>query len=83
MVSTQFGNPLQGLLAWCGNTPRPFTDGPVRVDVSNYAGRNVQFRFRIGSDNSASHEGWYVDDISVSSCSAGNDVIFVDGFDGP
>jgi lysyl endopeptidase len=82
-VSDQFGNPLQGLLAWCGNTPRPFTAGPVRVDVSNYAGQNVQFRFRLGTDSSTSHEGWYVDDISVSSCSAGNDVIFADGFDGP
>ncbi|MFI4970222.1 MAG: hypothetical protein ACHP7D_08435, partial [Lysobacterales bacterium] len=49
-VSTQYGNPLQGLQAWCGNTPRPFSDGPVRVDVSNYAGQNVQFRFRLGSD---------------------------------
>ena len=48
-----------------------------------YYGDDVQFRFRLGSDNSNSHEGWYVDDISVSSCSGGNDVIFVDGFDGP
>jgi hypothetical protein len=83
-ISTQFGNPLQGLQAWCGNTPRPFTDGPVRVDMSNHAGQSVQFRFRLGSDSSVGHEGWYVDDIDVSSCSGGaSDVIFADGFDGP
>ena len=81
-VSTQFGNPLQGLQAWCTNTPRSYSDGPVRVDVSNYAGQNVQFRFRLGSDSSVNHEGWYVDDIGVTACTLG-DAIFANGFDGP
>jgi hypothetical protein len=43
----------------------------------------VQFRFRLGSDSSVGHEGWYVDDIGVSSCAAASDTIFADGFDGP
>ena len=81
LVSTQFQNPLQGLSAWCGT--RDFTAGPVRVDVSNYAGQNVQFRFRLGTDSSVSHEGWYVDDINVYSCMGPSDLIFADGFELP
>ncbi|MEO8137697.1 MAG: hypothetical protein ABI831_27410, partial [Betaproteobacteria bacterium] len=80
-VSSGFSSPLAGLKAWCNTTVRPFTDGPVRVDVSGYAGQSVQFRFRLGTDSSAAKEGWYVDDIGVSACQAGNDVIFADGFE--
>lgn len=80
-VSDQFNNPLAGISAWCTDTARPFTEGPVRVDVTNYAGQTVQFRFRLGSDSSVGEEGWYVDDISVTSCSGGSDVIFANGFD--
>ncbi|MEP6881506.1 MAG: hypothetical protein ABI866_05910 [Dokdonella sp.] len=79
LVSTSFQNPLQGQNAWCGT--RNFTAGPVRVDVSSYAGQNIQFRFRLGTDTSASKEGWYVDDIKVFSCQASSDFIFANGFE--
>jgi len=81
VISSQYDNPLATLSAWCTNTARPYEDGPVRVDVTSYAGQNVQFRFRLGTDNSTSHEGWYVDDVSVSSCSASTEVIFTNGFE--
>lgn len=80
LVSTQYQNPLGGRSAWCGNTARPYTDGPVKVDVSSYAGQSVQFRFRLGTDTSVSKEGWYVDDVSVSSC-ATTDLFFANGFE--
>jgi hypothetical protein len=35
------------------------------VDLQPYAGQSLQFRFRFGSDVSGTHEGWYVDDVSV------------------
>lgn len=83
VISDQFNNPLAGLEAWCSSTPRPYEDGPVLVDLTNYAGQTVQLRFRLGSDSSVNHEGWYVDDISVTSCegSTPDDTIFTNGFD--
>lgn len=83
VVDDGFENPLIGFEAWCGATARPYTDGPVLVDLTNYAGQNVQLRFRLGTDSSAGFEGWYVDDVSVTSCegTTPDDVIFADGFD--
>jgi hypothetical protein len=65
-ISTSFGNPLAGLDAWCGNNPQPYLNSVV--DVSDYAGLNAQFRFRLGSDTSVSAPGWDIDDVSVQSC---------------
>ena len=81
-VSTGTGNPLAGNQAWCGTTTGSFR--PVVVDLSTYAGHDVQFRFRLGSNNSISREGWYIDDISVQGCgvTTPDDTIFKDGFDG-
>jgi hypothetical protein len=81
IVDDGFSNPLAGLEAWCG--ARDYSAGPVLVDLTNYAGQSVQIRFRLGSDESVSHEGWYVDDIGVTSCESGGpaDVIFANGFE--
>ncbi|MCW5568785.1 MAG: S8 family serine peptidase [Dokdonella sp.] len=75
-ISSSFSNPLAGRRAWCGT--KPFTR--TIVDLSSYAGQNVQFRFRIGTDSSVGAEGWYIDDVKVKGC-ATTDVIFADGFD--
>jgi hypothetical protein len=40
----------------------------VRVDLSAYSGV-VQLMFRFGSDGAVTEEGWYVDDVKVSSVS--------------
>jgi len=83
VISDQYNNPLAGIEAWCSSTARPYTDGPVLIDLTSYAGQSVQLRFRLGSDESVSHEGWYVDDISVTSCVGDTpiDAIFADGFE--
>ena len=65
LVSGSFSNPLAGLEAWCGD-PQPYLNSIV--DVSSYAGQTVQFRLRLGTDNSVSHPGWDVDDVVVQSC---------------
>ncbi len=54
------GNPLSGRPAFTGNSA-----GFVKttVQLSSYAGQNVKFRFRFGSDASVAAIGWYVDDI--------------------
>ena len=67
LVSSQFSNPLQGLQAWCG--VKDWTDSIV--NVSMFGGDTVQFRYRLGSDESVSHDGWYLDDVKVQSCSNG------------
>ena len=79
--TTGTGNPLNGLQAWCNSasagTPRPFAD--TLIDLSSYAGNSVQVRWRQGSDGSVGKEGWYIDDVRVSSC--GGDTIWANGFD--
>jgi hypothetical protein len=66
-VSSGFTNPLAGLQAWCGvqDWTREI------VDVAGYAGQTAQFRFRLGSDSSVGHDGWYLDDVKVQSCLGG------------
>lgn len=78
-----FNNPLAGQDAWCDDPPRPYEDGPVLVDLSAYAGDEVQVRFRLGTDATIGREGWYVDDIRVTSCAVLEEVIFADGFEPP
>jgi hypothetical protein len=81
-VSSGSGNPLAGNPAWCGLAT---AYEPVIVDISSYAGHDAQFRFRLGSNNTAPREGWYIDTIKVQGCSEGGpplDRIFADGFDG-
>ena len=65
-----FSNPLAGLNAWCGNNPQAYLNSIA--DVSAYAGQTVQFRFRLGTDSSASRPGWNIDDVAVQSCQAAN-----------
>jgi bacillopeptidase F (M6 metalloprotease family) len=76
-IASGFNNPLVGRQAWCGT--QAFTRSIV--DLAPYAGQNVQFRFRLGTDSSTGGEGWYIDDVKVKSCGATSDVIFAHGFD--
>ncbi len=63
-LSTAYQNPLAGRSAWSGNSGG-FITTIVNVP-SGSPGRTVQFRWRLGSDNSVSSTGWYVDTVSVS-----------------
>ncbi len=65
-ISASFSNPLANLNAWCGNNPQPYLNSIV--DVTSYAGQTVNFRFRLGSDNSVSRPGWHIDDVAVQNC---------------
>lgn len=80
-VSTSYSNPIGGQDAWCGD-PRDWTF--TVVDLTAYAGQSVKLRFRLATDTSVGHEGWYVDDVRVitpSSC-LDNTSIFDDDFEG-
>ncbi len=75
-VNSQFSNPLSGMNGWCNlrSWRRSI------VDIDDYAGQTVQFRFRLGSDSGVGAEGWYIDDVRVQSCGIGDD-LFEDGFE--
>lgn len=62
-IDGSHANPLAGRMAWSGNS-----GGYVNVVVDpgpNVVGRTVQFRFRMGSDNSTASGGWRVDNFAV------------------
>jgi len=77
VVSSSFSNPLAGLQAWCGD-PQPYLNSVVNLDA--YAGQTVRLRLRLGTDNSVSHPGWYVDDVKVQGCFV-DTMPFLDGFE--
>ncbi len=69
-ISNLYSNPFSGRWAWSGNS-----GGYVSTVVSmppSAAGQTVQLRWRCGTDNGTSANGWRIDSISVtgSSCCA-------------
>ena len=66
-ISEFNGNPLAGRQAWCGDTGKWVK---TVVDLKPYAGQTTRFRFRLGTDNSNGHEGWYIDNVMVKMCQA-------------
>jgi hypothetical protein len=64
---TGAGNPLSGRAAWVASSPSWPALIPVTVNLGTaYAGKTVQIRFRLGTDQAATDDGWHVDDIAVS-----------------
>ncbi len=63
-ISSSFGNPLAGRMAWSGNSGGYLT---TSVNLGpNVAGQTIKLRFRMGSDNSTASTGWRVDSLSVT-----------------
>ncbi len=40
----------------------------TRANLSSLAGKSVRFRWRIGTDNTGSGRGWFIDDVRIYSC---------------
>ncbi|PTL84499.1 peptidase M36 [Vitiosangium sp. GDMCC 1.1324] len=60
-------NPLAGRSAFVGTTAGFPTFITTTLNLgTTYAGKSVQIRFRIGSDNGAAFTGWVLDDLSFS-----------------
>ncbi len=83
-ISTGFDSPIGGRQAWSGTSGVFVTS---RVNLADFGGRNVHFRFRFASDRSVAATGWWIDDIRVSEGTACGpvfiDEIFADGFEPP
>ncbi|HEX6852126.1 MAG TPA: trypsin-like peptidase domain-containing protein [Candidatus Polarisedimenticolaceae bacterium] len=62
------GSALAGRSAWAGDSGGWLE---VHADLDSLAGQNVQFRWRFAADASIGDEGWYVDDVVISSTSYG------------
>jgi hypothetical protein len=58
-------NPLTGRQGWGGYVPDGMFN-QVTVNLLPYAGQGVQFRFRLGTDNSIGTRGWAIDDVTVT-----------------
>jgi Zn-dependent metalloprotease len=59
------GNPLGGRRAFVGNSHGYVSS---RYNLSSLAGKTVQFRWRLGTDQSVDLMGWYVDDVQIYTC---------------
>lgn len=59
------GNPLAGRNAFTGDS---FGYAATQLNLGALAGKNVRFRFRIGSDEAAAFLGWFIDNIQIYRC---------------
>jgi len=79
LIDNAFGNPLADNDGWCGD-PRDFWER-YSVDLGAWAGQDVRFRFRFGTDESISRTGWHVDSVEVKACESSEPIIFEDRFE--
>ena len=62
-------NPLAGRLAWSGKSGVNLTPEFIQTRVKfpeSAAGKNVQLRWRVATDNGTFREGQFIDDVSVA-----------------
>jgi hypothetical protein len=62
-ISTAFGNPIGGRMAWSGDS-YGFLYTVVNLPAAA-AGQNIQLRWMCGTDSSVGYSGWYIDTISI------------------
>jgi hypothetical protein len=63
-ISSYYGNPLAGRQAWTGNSGGYLTTSLNLPAAAS--GHNVQFRWRLGTDNGTGATGWTVDTIALT-----------------
>ncbi len=66
-------NPLAGRLAWSGATQEGFLLTSVKLPSSTF-GQTVQFRWRMGSNDSFASLGWWIDSITVETIATGANI---------
>lgn len=63
-ISTNFGSPIGGRMAWSGN-PGGYIDTIANLGP-NVAGQTIKLRFRMASDTSVSSAGWRFDTVTIT-----------------
>jgi bacillolysin len=61
-ITSGFGNPLAGRSGFVRDS---YGYTASQLTLTNLAGRNVRFRFRIGTDSSVGDYGWFIDDVRI------------------
>jgi hypothetical protein len=69
-ISNSFGNPIGGRMAWSGSTSSAFVTTTVNLPASAN-GQSWRFRWRRGSDSSASGLGFRLDSLAVAGSNCG------------
>jgi Zn-dependent metalloprotease len=64
-IFTGAANPLSGRPAFVGDSTGY---GSTRLNLSSLAGKQVRFRFRIGTDEAQEDYGWFIDDVEIYHC---------------
>jgi len=64
-IFTGAGNPLSGRRAFVGDSTGY---GSTRLNLSSLAGKQIRFRFRIGTDEAQEDYGWFIDDVEIYHC---------------
>jgi fibronectin type 3 domain-containing protein len=66
-ISTSYSSPIGGRAAWSGNS-----GGFIQstVNLADFAGSTIRFRWRMACDTSIGATGWWVDDIAINAGSA-------------
>jgi len=62
VIDDSYGNPLGAVPAFYGSS----TWVQETFVLDGYCGNNVQIRFRFGSDDSLTYDGWFIDDVNIS-----------------
>ena len=65
-ISTSFSNPIGGQPGW-SDTSSGFITTVVNLPAAA-AGQSIKLRWRMGSDDSVSGEGWRIDNVSLLDC---------------
>ena len=76
LIDDSFDNPLGGLQGWCN--VQPWTRSVV--DLGGLQDQNLNFRFRLGTDESFDDGPWHIDDVVVQSCEP-TSLPFASGFE--
>ncbi len=63
-------NPLANRAAWTGATPNAYINTSVRLPASTF-GQTVQFRWRLGTNDSFGVGGWWIDSITLENVTNG------------
>jgi Fungalysin metallopeptidase (M36)/Fungalysin/Thermolysin Propeptide Motif len=83
-ISASFMSPIAGRMAWSGTSAGGYIDTVVNLPAAAN-GQNVQFRWRMASDNSVAATGVNIDDVQIVSsftCAPINSVRSRADFDG-
>ncbi len=69
-VTTGGGNVLEGRRAFTASSNGYISS---RLSLASLSGKNVKFRWRLGTDNWYGDFGWFLDDIEIYTCPKGSD----------